>query len=288
MIHEIAVDTGEERFATATAEGRVRIWSQAGQALVAEFSTAFGFGGRRLALLAATVPLVAVGAYTREGVQAHDLTGALRWCRRDLKRVQTVRARHLQSHGSVVGVGFDDSPFLFLDSATGLTRDRLRGVRDVYADPESPLMVFVRQGRIDITMRGAVRKASLESFAVLDVALSPEAALVSEAGGALRCFSPEASEVWRWSAGRGVHALSVSWQRNRRVWLAAMWPFERGGPLTCIVLSPSGDELARHAVGTPSAHRFTADGEAIITSEAFYDTRGFREVWKLESPAGVV
>jgi hypothetical protein len=52
------------------------------------------------------------------------------------------------------------------------------------------------------------------------------------------------------------------------------------------------DEKARRVVlrvANPSAaKRFTAYGEALITSEAVYDTRGFRKVWKLESPAGVV
>jgi hypothetical protein len=281
VIHDIAVDWGEERFATATAEGRVTIWSQATRGSVAEFASVFAFGGNRLALLAAPVPLVVVAAYSRKGIQAHDLGGVVRWSRRDLKRVQTVRALHLKSHGPVVGVGFGDAPFLLLDPATGLTRDRLRGVRDVYASPESPLTVFVREGRIEIKVAETVRRVSLTSFAVLDIGLSSEAVLVSEAGGDLRCFSPEARQSWRWSPGRGVHGLSVAWQRARRVWLAAVWPFERGGPLACVTLSPSGSKLANNAVGTGWVPRFMADGEALITSEAVYDTLAFRELWKL-------
>lgn len=280
MNHHIAVDRELDHFVTGTMGGQIRVWSHLAQACVAEFRSACDLGGERLGLLASASPIVLAGAYRREGVQAYDLSGGVLWRRRDLKRVQSVRGIHPRRHGAVVAVGFEDGPFQFLDAATGFTMERLRGVRSVYAGSDSPLVVAVLRDRFRLQANGATREVRLESFAVLDVALSADGILVSEAAGPLRCFGVDGREQWRWTCP-GAHALRVTWNRGRCAWLATVWSYQDGGPLACVEFDGTGNEMARRSLKNSPAHAFTADGNSLITSEAVYGTADLKVMWRL-------
>lgn len=241
-----------------------------------------------MALVGGETPRLVVGAYHRYGVEAYALSGDRLWARSDLRRVQSVRGLVLPSHGSVVGVGLAAGPFAILSADSGRTVDRLRGVRAVYTDDRGQCSVRVQTGRVTVVSPLGARAVGLDSFAVLNAAVSADAVLISEAGGAVRCLALDGAERWRWTAGRGVHALSVAWLPSRACWLAVIWPFEKGGDMACVELSTAGDEIARAVIGKPTAHAFARRGQLLITSEAIYDTERCHALWALERAFGVV
>ena len=281
-VRAIAADASGRHFAAAAFEGTVALWSIEERRRIARLDTCFEWGGERMALVGGETLRLVVGAYHRHGVEAYGLSGDRLWARSDLKRVQSVRGLTLPSLGSVVGVGVERGSFVILSTESGRTLDRLRGVRAVYTDEGGQCSVRVQTGRVTVASPLGMRVVGLDSFAVLDAAVSTDAVLLSEAGGSVRCLDLEGGERWRWTAGRGVHALSVAWHPTRVCWLALVWPFETGGDKACVELSTTGAEVARTMIGSPVAHAFTRHGQLLLTSDAIYDTERCDTQWRLE------
>jgi WD40 repeat protein len=240
---ELATALRAPFFAAATDGGRVHVVGLKTGRVRAAFDTIWSFGGQRLAL-SPDAKLVAAGAYHVHGAACYDArTGALVWRRADIKKVQ---ALSFSSDGRSLYVGTDDRPLHVLSAADGRTLSTVRDAFECVVSEHGDLRVLCsRRARVEDARGRAIARITLESFGILSASFGPRTLAISEAGGAVRFFDTTSwDEIWRFTPGAGRHALEVAYAAGRRSFVAALWNYNRGGPVDLVDLDPAR-ELVR-------------------------------------------
>jgi hypothetical protein len=257
-------------FATAEFERRADVWSLADRKLMSSFSTVLDFGGDRLAFLGGDSPTVVAGAYHRHGVCAYDArTGEQRWQRRDLKRVQQVQPLA----GGRLAVSLDERPSHVLTRETGETVTTIREAVACYgtADRELALVAVGRRGPKAVVLYDLVTgrrrwKEGLSSFAVLDAALGPDALVVSEAGGPVRCFDYDGIERWRWFPPPGEHVLRLAWSNGLGRFCGVLLEYESTGSQALLAFGGNGEIESAIELAAATEHAFLAGGNLLVVA----------------------
>lgn len=148
------------------------------------------------------------------------------WRRKDLRRFSSLTSHPFEPS---IFCSFDRKPSLQLDSHTGATLNRLHGVKEVYASPFEPLLIF---GSRDLRIGKSLERANIRiprtTFAVLDIAFARNLVAVSESGGLVRCFDlSSGKEVWRYEPTQGVHVLHVSFCPKVNVFVGVDWAYTK-------------------------------------------------------------
>jgi hypothetical protein len=264
--------------AAALFESTVQIWNWVEACKIGEFETILDFGGRRLAL-ATNGSICITGSWTR-GLAAYGVPdGKLLWHRRDFSEVQHLT---LSPSEDMVYCGFERHPLAVVDADTGRTVDVIEHALSV---------VCCRQGRSRlIEERGRYRIEGSRVFnvppisALVDVALSPDAACLCESNDGTRCIDLNSGELlWHHQSLSYCHATF-----NYSDWnfycaaatnaSARDWSLIRLAPrlLDC-------DRVAR--LGPCFEAIFARSGELLITRRGeIYETSTGRMVFKLNFP----
>jgi hypothetical protein len=286
-IREIAGPLGSANvFATAEFDGRVTVWSVEAREPLATFDTVYELGGRRLAVLDGSPPIVVAGAWARHGVCAYEATsGCLLWQRRDLGQVQTLSPMP----GGRLGVGFERRVFHVLLASSGETVATIRGVYSLHAAENLPLMLV--QGRSGTRWIGLydlsgarVWRARISSFAIQDAALGPDAILVAEVGSPLTCLDWSGADRWHWVSPDGGDVIRVAWNDEAGAWAAlCRYLREPQRGMLLLELATDGEIRSSRKIGDVLEAEFLAGGSRLVVSRIEHDELIGGEVLRVPS-----
>jgi len=269
VIRHIATFYDSPVIAVADFERYVQIWDIDSQRRIADLETTLDFGGNRLAITR-DGQHCAVGAYHIHGVALYETKdGTEVWRRKDLKKVQSIRA---SVDGQRLLCGFEGKSFELLDVKTGRSKPSLRGVKDVFESVYDDLMIIDTKGR-DFKLANAANKqiatVPRTTFAALGFAFAPGKLCITESGGSTRCYDTRTGkELWEHNPGNGIHALDLTYDESTQMFAAITWPYQKGGEHQLVTLHPDDGEAVRRTAIT-GAHEFAfcSNGSAFITSD---------------------
>jgi len=234
-----------------------------------EFAVRYDFGGQRLAL-SRDDQCCFVGCYNVHGLAAYSaMDGSELWRRKDLKAVQ-----------SVDSFPFDDFVFCgregvghLLCTKTGQTIEKLRGVKAVYCSPFGRLvLISARSLEVHSPLGTRIGKITRTTFAELDCCFSDSEILVTESGGAVRCFDLASLELlWTYTLQeKGGHFLRLSFNQALGCFVGIHWHYKDStAPAMRIVHFErrTGLVIREVPLGTTSRHTFCLAGSIIFTAE---------------------
>jgi len=162
-----------------------------------------------------------IGAYCSWGLTCFDTsTGQVVWKRDDLRRVYGLTYSKAQD---CLFCCFQGKSALRIDPKTGATVETFRGVNLISASPFNDAVLFGNHKNFTLRLGQGEKlwSAPRESFAVMDVAWSPETLAISEcvnvlktslgANAGVRCFSFHGELLWR-HKGRWTHIFSLMYR----------------------------------------------------------------------------
>jgi hypothetical protein len=273
---------GADLFATAKFERDVCVWSIRRQTMLAAFPTVLDFGGTRLCVIPSSPLVLVAAAYHVHGVCAYDVEGNRIWQRKDLKKAQNIQAAQDDDGRWVLSVGREESSLAVLRAGDGATVGEARGVKRVFGGGRVSLHALrSRAVRLVSPQPSWNWRTGLHSFAVLAAAFSPDEVVFSEAAGALRCFSLAGREQWAWAPTSGMHVMNVCWCDSSDGWLAAVWPYEKGGPHQFVRVDRKGRETILFEV-EGAEHAFLGNGEFVVSSDGVIRDLKGRIVWRFQ------
>lgn len=229
--------------------------------------TTFDFGGDRLAL-SDSVNGVLAAAYHVHGLALYcGETGREKWRRRDIKKVQHVS---LSRDGLTAFCGREGASLVVVDLESGDTKRTIRGARAFYESGFDPVQFLdcVRPQLIDLN-GSRIFRVVRTTFGFLDVAFAPEALVLSESGGPVRCIETTSGrEQWRFQPKPGRHVLHLGYRAAERSILGVEWPFEKGGAKRLIRWAvDNGQVIDSLILGEPSDCCFGLAGEVIVLAD---------------------
>lgn len=166
-----------------------------------------------------------IGSYCSFGLTCFDVSpGQMVWKRNDLRRVYGLTYSKTQN---CLFCCFQGKSALRIDPQTGATMDTFRGVNFISASPFSDVVLYGNHNQFTLRLGNGEKlwSARRESFAVMDVAWSPETLAISECANAdpkgirenagIRCFSLHGKLLWRYK-GRWTHIFSLMYRPSSR------------------------------------------------------------------------
>ena len=258
----IARSTDPER----VTEGRLSVYDLEKQTHEVDYPVRWDFGGSRLDV-GRDGRFCFVGCYYSYGLAAYSLSnGSEIWRRKDLKRVQSVTAFPLDDQ---VFCGREGAGHL-LDSRTGETLEKPRGVRGVYSSPFTRHMLLSARN-FELHFPFGTRVGSIErwTFADLDCCFSQTEVLISESGGPVRCFDLTSLEpLWRYKADRG-HFLRLSFCKTLNCFVGVHWPNSSHDRIKRVVRFQrrTGRIIGEVPLGEPLEAGFCLQGTHVFTSD---------------------
>ncbi len=269
LIRHLSTSYDGTVIAAAEFEHHVQIWDIESHTRIAEFETTLDFGGRRLAI-SRDGKSCAVGAYRVHGVALYDTESGMElWRRKDLKKVQNIRA---SIDGNRLWCGFEGKAFQPLNINTGLSKSSLRGVKDIFESVYDDLLVVDRKGRdfklVDCDDK-QVATVPRTTFAALDFAFAPQKIAVSESGGSINCYDISCGErLWEHNPGNGVHALDLAYNEDSGTFVAITWPYQEGGEHQLVNLqAETGESVCAFPIDGSHEFAFCSKGSTLISSD---------------------
>lgn len=218
----------------------------------------------------ATPGVVVAGGWTARRVCGYQgETGELLWSRKDLH--QTQAARDL-GHGRVAIESASASEVVIVDGASGDTVSKVASAGVLHGSAFEPLAVIAKASETDWLELRDVERATrvwrrrMVPFALLDASFSPEALLISEVAGPVRCYSLEGEQTWQWNVPDGTHVIRSCWNVELGKWIAALWFYRDSSIAVICVLSTAGELESVKEVGYQTTVDFLAGGEALVCS----------------------
>jgi hypothetical protein len=188
-------------------DGQVSIFDLERGIIAESFPVKYDFGGQRLAISQDNLRCF-VGSYTAFGLASYSIdTGDEIWRRKDLKGVQYIQ---VLPFGDMVFCGRVKVGHL-LDSNTGTTIEKPRGVKRIYPSPFNyDVMVSTCYLELHSPFGSRIDKIPRNSSQELDCCFSDTEVVISECGGPIRCFSLEPIKyLWGHNPPSGSHYLKV-------------------------------------------------------------------------------
>jgi len=204
--------------------GIVQILDLAACEKIAEFEVRYDSGGHRLAFSRAQDVCV-VGCYRRYGLGAYEIhNGQELWRRKDLKQVQTLST--LPHCDEVLYNTYCGAEYV--DCYTGESEFvDYEDLQNLYFSPfdESRLISakdFEIYSPLNIKITEFTRTTSHE----LDAAFSPNAVVVSEGGGPVRCFNLSSGDLlWTYLPLEGSHVRRLSFSKQSGSFVGWEWRY---------------------------------------------------------------
>ncbi len=233
--------------------------------LLSTHRTTLDFGGRRLAISEDGSVLIA-GAYHVYGIAAYSGNdGHELWRRKDLKKVQQVQ---FDSNCSRLLCCFENHPFECLSSTSGRSGKSIRGIRNAWASPVSPVRVYQRKNDYVIAdFEAPIATIAKAGFAILSAAFSRSFVCISEAGGLVRMFNAcTGAEAWRSEPPDGNHFLELAFCEAIGSFVGVSWPYQEGGRVLLQQFAADGRPSVIAEVGPATEVVFCVRGSKLITA----------------------
>lgn len=271
-IFDLATSDRRDVFLATLFENTVYTWSIATGKKIAEFNTIMDTGGRRLALANSKDVFVA-GAYYRYGVACYQLTnGKKLWHRNDLKGVQVIK---ISPDDTTVFCGFSDKSGVFISLDTGVTIEKVRGLRDIYYDTYNSWIAYDYEvsRRIQIKDINGKRKIEIgrRTFAILDMAFSLGYIGINEAGGPARFIlkeDPDKTIYYR--PPKGKHIIRIAYSEEADSFFGVQDNCEKRTKSILLRFDLSLDEPSIVTKVERSNYAFCDKGRHLITSHGQY------------------
>lgn len=272
-IHHVATSWAGDHVAVADPQGHVQVWNMRKAQRLSSFETTMDSGGRRLAINRLGTICFA-GAYQRHGIAAYDTqTGEQRWRRKDLKKVQKLRA---SLDGCRLFCGFENRDFLILDESDGQSLEAISRAIDVWESPYQSIVTVVQHGR-DYSVRTLENVPIISlprtTFASLDFAYGPQSLCISESTGPTTNFDMSNGEIrWKFDPGKGNHVLRLAYIEDQHKFAAITRSYEKSAGLILHTIDAETGTVTEIASveGTLS---FCSRGSRLLTADGnLYNT----------------
>jgi len=258
-------------------EHKVEIWNVTTFQKVTEFDTPLDFGGHRLAISSDGKILLA-GSYYAPGLAAFSIPeNSSLWRRTDLRQLQNL---DLSSYDVTVAAGFEKGPLHVLQIENGETIEQMRGAERRHSSPFTNVHLYEKRTlELHSPKHAKPVKIKREEFGVLSVCFSPDAVVISEATGPVRCFAlDDGSLRWHYQPSAGWHVLELGYNSFKRVFLGierhydsrdTIYPLrffdERTGE---VVHSAPTEQASEYCFGLQGTRLISTDGWVLDTGDA--------------------
>lgn len=286
-IRHVATSHNGNLVAVGAFERRIAIWNIKTLAMCAEFDSSLDFGGERLAI-SPNNQFVVAGAYRRLGISCHEAkSGKLLWQRKDLKKVQHIST---SIDSMFVYCGFEAGPACALSITTGDLLGKTRALKRTYVSPYDQLLMHEHRSQplvVYSLTEGKLGELSKTTFALLDATFSPDALVISEVGGPIRCFElMDLRERWRMDQPDGIHAIKMTFAESQKSFLAVQWAYKESGEHSLITLDPkSGKTMSSLMLPAAFEFGFCKKGSLLLTNDGtLLDTTTCKPTSKLAFP----
>lgn len=148
-----------------------------------------------------------------------------------------------------------------------MTIDKFGGIKAVFDDPYSNLLLLETRKR-GYLLQGTnkVRIPNL-SFALLDVAFSPNRVCVTESAGPVRCLDCESGlELWRYDPPRHSHVLQLRYRPADQLFYGVQWEYETGSSRALIRFAGEDGKSCELCQLDSWYEAFCLNGDAVVTS----------------------
>lgn len=266
-IRQIAISTDNRHLVFGAFEKGVEVWDVCTGVRVSAFDTILDFGGERLAIDKDAEILVAA-AYERHGIAGYSAQrGTLLWQRRDLKKAQLIST---SPRSNRVYAGFEEGPGYVLDSKTGQTLSKHRGVRHFVESYYEPLIFMGAAHPVVLHPESGAKVMSVPPYssAFISVAFAPGKIALSGMGGSVRCFELGSGRlVWRFNPQPGVHCLNMVYSIQSDAFFGILWPFQTGGDMELVRFDDNGEANLIANIGQPAEAAFDQVSATLVTSD---------------------
>ena len=268
-IRELSAAKNAPWIAAAFFEETIQIWDLATSEQISEFESVFSLGGGDRLTLHPEGETCVAAAWNKGrqgGVACYDAAeGTLRWHREDLMQTQFAR---FSLDGRTLRVGVEAGPLQVLEAATGMTIDKFAGIKAVFNNPYSNVRLLeTRKRGYFLQGTNKVRIPNL-SFALLDVAFSPNRVCVSESGGPVRCLDCDSGlELWRYDPPRHSHVLRLRYRPADQLFYGVQWEYETGASRALISFAGEDGQGSELCQLDSWYEEFCLDGDAVVTSK---------------------
>jgi WD40 repeat protein len=259
------------RITGAEFECTVYVWDFKARKRVSVFETPLDFGGRRLAINPRG-DICAVASYTWGGLACYAASSGEVICvRDDLKKPQVVV---YSPDGKLLYCGCEQGPMTVLDADTGADLAKYPSVDEVFCSAFQSIELLSKRhkGPVELRVLGGKRIATLAriTFAILDVAFSPDRFCLTESGGPVRCLGTETGEeIWRFNPRSNRHFLTLTYTPAAKAFFGVEWPYMYGGAKRLFRFDAEvGKPTLIATIKKRCAEQvFCSRGEALLTTE---------------------
>jgi hypothetical protein len=242
----------------------VQVWDLDSQEMITEFPTVLDAGGSRLAI-SRDGSRVAAAAYARKGLAMYDAaTGACRWRRADIKKIQEVG---IGPTGTEVWCIGDAGPARILDAETGTDLRKIPKVQWMCQSPLDHRAVVFDGQKYTLVDGAAISLGSAVDSSPLGGAFGDAHVCLSEVAGPLRCFTLEGgNELHVVMPTEGWHWTQIGFVAEAGEFAVIRYPYEHGGQVALqLFIATSGRFLDVGELPSPK-YTFCCRGSLLLGS----------------------
>lgn len=264
-IHDFATSRSGPVAIAVDRDGRAHVIDLNAQFITHYFDVCWDNGGKRVAV-SDDGHCCVTGAYGKRGLVCYSAdSGAVRWARRDVRRVQ---ALEYIGRMRACMVMMDRARSHLVELATGATLMTFPPMRYLCASQHDELWC-VDDGALRIVEEGryTVRTPIVrESIAVLAAAFSRTRLFLSESAGALRAIDIKSGELlWRLDIAK-QHYVELTHAEYEGLLYGVRWAYASGGETFLDAIAAETGELCQtHSLGIAgTGGRFVNSGERLL------------------------
>ncbi len=287
-VDEIVASDESSFVAVVDIDCNVYIWDLSTGRKISEFRSFWDIGGRRLAI-SKDGSRCAVGAWNRYGITMHDTTqGRILWQIKELKRVQSLEfSRYL----SALFAEIDMRAFHIVDTESGETLEKMRGIEGIYESPFEKIELLERKSAgleiVDFDTKRTIFKIARMSFAVLDAFFTKRSVVVWESGHypettqSIGCYSLNGGNlIWRYQVPKDSHLTSLGYRES------SAEPLAIKDYRTLLAFDENDGRITKEIpIGDAVRSAFAIGGSLLVTwMGKVHDTMTGRTVLNLEFP----
>jgi len=247
-------------------QGQLSIFDLRSRRRLSDFPVVYRSGRGRFALSNDMLRCF-IGCYETHGLAAYSAQdGSVLWRRKDLQALQRVASFPFSD---VVFCRCQDSEAFLLSASTGRTLDIQHGIKHVYSSPFGKTAIVSARTLELHEPFGTLREKILRmTYAELDCAFSETEAVITEAGGLLRCFDLASGElVWSHTPQPGTHFVHLSFCYSLNCFVGIRWDLEDSRAISRVLHfdRQSGAVLRDVPLNTDALYRFCLGGKHLFT-----------------------
>lgn len=220
QVFEMAASLNGEYFLAAEFKNKIQVWSASNNKKLAEFSTHFAAGDKRMAI-SNDGSLLAAAAYARFGITLYDTNSVKEiWTNKQIKRIQQIAFSE------------DDSVLYVINSDNILYALAVSDGNILFSEQDRENITVSRFGTIVETAGKKIiyNKRLLSNMPYIKLVLGmcafPQGFCFSNMGGGLFCYNPKGRLMWKADNKKAEHYVKLAYFEKYQYLLALAYKYD--------------------------------------------------------------